>query len=217
MSEQNVEGYLGIQLGTVLQIQSKGTKGYGLSSLVGKERGVYLIVHTPAIPNFFMKLNKERQVIVRYIHEGVVYGFQCTLIHFIEKPVRLSFLSYPENIETINLRTHERVSCFLPASASVKNAVYEGVVLDLSISGCSFYHMPEDIDSFPRIENEEAVTLSLQLMGGMDECSVTAVVKNSRRDNRKVMIGSEFRDMSPEIKEEIKKYIQKISDFRETD
>lgn len=208
------DGHLGFEFGIVLQIQVKGIKGYALSSLIGRETGQYLIVNTPTLPGFVSKLNKDNQVIVRYVHNGTVYGFQCTLTNFLDKPYRLSFLSYPEHIETMNLRTHQRVSCFLPASVKIENVDYEGVVLDLSVSGCSFFHLSDDIDEFPDVHREEMVRISLQLLGAVEDYVVKAIVKSFKRDDRKVVIGAEFQAMNREISKELENYIRKVANFK---
>ncbi len=207
--------HLGIKQGSMLQVQVKGGKGNALSSLIGKERGQYLIIHTPSLPGFMTKLNKENQVIVRYVHDGIVFGFQCTLIHFMDKPFRISFLTYPEHIETMNLRSHKRITCFLPASAKIRDSVYEGVVLDLSVSGCGFHYLLNETDAIREVGKEEAITFSMQLTGGGKELTVEAIVRSVRLDSRKIVLGAQFNNLSSEISTEIENYIQKIAALRE--
>ena len=211
------EALLGMKLGTMLQIQTRQIKEYGLSSLVGKVAGQFLIVHTPSLKTFPMSLKKENHIIVRYVHNGMVYGFQCTLIHFMDKPFGISFLSYPESIETVSLRSHERVSCFIPATAKIKNAVYDGVIMDLSITGCSFYHLFQERENaeFPMLEKEEPLSLTLQLTGESGDYTIEAIVRSSRQDSQKIVIGAQFQDLHSDVQNEISEYIRKISAFQD--
>ena len=89
------------------------------TTLVGMERGRYLICSAPYVPGIWTVLNAADQTTVRYLCEGVVYGFKCTLLTALDKPFRLLVLSYPENIETVNLRQHQRIPCLIPAKAKV--------------------------------------------------------------------------------------------------
>lgn len=217
MIEKNApeQVHLGIDTGTMLQVQVKGVKGKALSSLIGKEKGRYLIVHTPSIPGFLSKLRKGNQVIIRYVHEGIVFGFQCTLIHFIDAPFRISFLSYPESVQTLNLRSHKRISCFLPVSAKIGDVIYEGVLLDLSMSGCGFHYLTQELDDIRNIDKGESISFTLQLIGTPNELTIDATVRSIRLDTNKIVIGAQFNEMSAALSNEIENYIQKISLFKD--
>ncbi|OPZ60944.1 MAG: hypothetical protein BWY87_00157 [Deltaproteobacteria bacterium ADurb.Bin510] len=57
-------------------------------------------------------------MIVRYLYNGTVYGFQTKLIEYITSPTKLFFLDYPRIIEHHDLRQEKRFPCHLrPASS----------------------------------------------------------------------------------------------------
>jgi hypothetical protein len=112
----------GLSMRTRPQLQFEGL-GSSKSTLIGMELGKFPIVNTPLADigsKFFMK-NHD---IVRYLSAGKVCAFCCTLLTRIKAPFQLSILSYPESLENMNLRKHERMSCVLDATVSLyKNCV----------------------------------------------------------------------------------------------
>ena len=102
-----------------LQLRFSGFAESYKTTLVGMERGRYLICSAPVLPGLWAVLNAPDQTTVRYLCEGVVYGFKCTLLTVLAKPFQLLVLSYPEKIETVNLRQHQRVPCLIPAKAKM--------------------------------------------------------------------------------------------------
>ncbi len=64
------------------------------------------------------------------------------LIEAIFTPIRLLFVEYPKIIEHYDLRSHERMDCFLPAGTKIKDKDKEGAVLDISQKG---YHLKNSL------------------------------------------------------------------------
>jgi len=87
--------------------------GVAKTSIIGIDRDKCLIIRPPALVGIEAKLFKKNQTVVRYFHDGMIFGFRCTLIGFIKIPFPLLILSYPDAAEQLNLRKHKRLSCLL--------------------------------------------------------------------------------------------------------
>jgi c-di-GMP-binding flagellar brake protein YcgR len=180
-----------ISFGTVIQLVFEGL-GSSRSTLIGMEAGKFLIVSTPPIAEIRTKLFKKNHCVIRYLSSGKVYAFRCTLLSIINEPFRISILSYPESIENVNLRKHERISCILDAAVSHLQKMYEGNVRDLSIGGCSFEFSNFDTNAFPEIKIRDKVSIMVQLKQNGDMLRSEAIVRNIRKDMDAMSLGLQF-------------------------
>lgn len=205
---------LGIELEVTLRLQLRGARDVWKSTLIGMVRGNYLIASIPHIPGLWVKLHQENHIIVRYLYRGKVYGFYSTLVGTMEEPFRLAFLSYPEKIEIVNLRKHERTTCLLPAQLSMDGTSYRGVMTDVSPGGCSFL--------FDRAGTEEGtgcfyvgdeVAFSVQFVGSSQASSINATIKNVKAVSKRTSIGAQFNDPDENLLQLIKAYVEGVGKF----
>ena len=119
--------YLGIEPGINLRIQLRGARDTWNGTVVGMVEGRYLIAEVPPIPGLWVKLHQMNNIIVRNLYDGKAYGFYSTLMAALNEPFRLAFLSYPEKIETVNLRKFQRVPCLIPGAVSMNGVSHLGV------------------------------------------------------------------------------------------
>jgi c-di-GMP-binding flagellar brake protein YcgR len=203
---------LDIQLGTALQIEFMGFKESAKTVLVGMERGHYLIVRTPSLAGAWTKLHKDNHTTVRYIYEGIVYGFRCTLLGVMSDPFSLLFLSYPQQIETLNLRKQERANCFIPASAAVGDREYRGIIVDISRSGCSFAltMAPEDGAS---VKAGDEVVFTAKLGESAAERRLPSKIMNVRKDDNKIVMGNLFLELDSDTANAVKNYVDYLMEF----
>lgn len=207
----NKTGNLGIEFGTTLQLQFVGLKETAKTTLVGMERNSYLIARSPQISGIRTKLHKENHVTVRYLYEGKVYGFKCTLLGVIDEPFRLMLLSYPERIETVNLRKQERVSCFLPAKLIKDNLDYAGVILDISAGGCNFFFDLSGHEGLPDVKVGDEVKFSLHIGGSSGIKTVQATVRNLRSGGDRMTMGAQFQNVDIETLDNLETYINTVT------
>jgi len=212
-SLNNRTGQISIEWGTPLRISCKGFTESYKSVLTGMERDRYLICNTPDIPGIWTMLYKMNQIIVRYIHRGIVYGFKCTLMGIIEDPLHLMILSYPDNIETVKLRKHERITCLIPATASIDSTTYKGAVLDISMGGCSFKCNVSSNDEIAVKEND---AISMQIAGLQGNQILKLGVANIRRYNKKITLGGQFRDLDGNALAALQDFIDTLAELEET-
>ena len=87
-------------------------------------------------------------VIARYILEGEhgeCFAFRSTIKHITKYPESFIILTYPQKIESRQLRLQQRVMTHLPASVMVdsegadqKSIRLNGIIADISTKGCGF-------------------------------------------------------------------------------
>ncbi|MBU0516217.1 MAG: flagellar brake protein [Proteobacteria bacterium] len=98
--------------------------------------GVPLISGAPLITTI------GTQCVVRYVDQGVMYGFTSTVAHIQHNPLKIIYLPYPELVEKIELRCEERfpvgfeAEIFFHEGQELKSV--SGTIIDLSRSGCRF-------------------------------------------------------------------------------
>ena len=194
-------------IGTTLKIQLEGSQSRLTSELIGVDEGKYLIINMPPIQsmgNAASSIYKGGNIVVRYVHKGTVFGFKSRITHFITTPVKLIFIEYPKKIENQNLRSHKRIDCYLPASATIADNTIEGSVSDISKEGCLFTAKMvklENCSNLLQVDNE--IVVSLQLPGVEQKLTITGKQKNIKKDMYNVNIGILFSDMGIEVQEKL--------------
>jgi c-di-GMP-binding flagellar brake protein YcgR len=190
-----------------LKLNVPGFAGSYGSTLVGMERNRYLICTAPPLPSLWAVLNEWNQIIVRYVVQGTVYGFKCSLLGVTEKPERLVFLSYPENIEVVNLRQHERVSCLIPGEMKLEEKTFRGALVDLSMGGCRFVFSSNDDGDKQAIRLKKEAYLSCQMPGLQTSHVLSMTVVSIVAKGRRVSVGGSFKELDPAVVDTIQNYL----------
>lgn len=193
-----------------VQLSFNGITGSFKSTVVGMERNQYLICSLPHIPGIWVKLHGRNQTIVRYVHGGVVYGFKSTLLGIIEEPFRLGLFLYPEDVETVKLRQHDRLPCLIPATGKLGETSLDGALLDLSVSGCCFTFAVSPEDQISDNFMGEELAVSVQLPGRANDLAVTMVVGNIRRQEAKIAIGGPFKGLDADTSTALQNFVERM-------
>ena len=123
-----------VRLGIQLQIKIAGVEKQLKSNLVGMVPDEYVIIQGPKMQGIETKLFLGNEIRVIFLSFGTVYGFNASILNYVTSPARLIILSFPEEVEKIELRKDARVDRYLPATASVRGREEElsGMILDIS-------------------------------------------------------------------------------------
>lgn len=138
-------------------------------------------------------------VIFRAIVEqqsGACIAFNTAIVAVCEKPFSQIYLSYPKNIELINLRQQQRLVTHLPAEIKAQpNSVFseiKGIVHDISPRGCRIkinWH-----DSGQELIDER-VNIFIAMATLHEPIEVTAIIANvHRQDVDHLSVGVKFID-----------------------
>ena len=204
---------IAIEPGTELQIKVDGVDYVLKSTLIGIESDKYLIIDVPtnslygSINHKYFRGNK---IVVRYLYKGTVFGFQTELIEDIYTPLKLLFVKYPEIIENHNLRSTERVDCYLPTKVKINEEEIEGITLDINKKGCGCVFKGTVKSNF---QIDELITLRYKFPQIEDEQLALRKVKSIRKDKKQIRLGIIFHEIDSAIEDIIDQYIRSIKEL----
>lgn len=111
---------------------------------VGMEWGKYFIFRYPELRkwgNLSDALFESNKVVVRFLLEGdkgEIVAFRSRIKGVCSHPSKLIFVHFPQDIASTCLRSAPRVKTLLTAQIKAPGVDIEGVITDLSESGCQF-------------------------------------------------------------------------------
>jgi hypothetical protein len=181
--------------------------------LVGLEAPHYLILRKPlARPPHRFKAGRE--VVVRYIHNAEVYRFRATVTGQVDEPAELLFLSYPDLVEDGEQRNQARINCEIPATASIDEALLNGLITDISQQGCRFIvNLPGNIRPC-QVKVLTDVNLSIALGNEAPPQELCGRVRNTNIDRFRIALGIEFEKLSDRIADGLKAYVDRYTPLR---
>ena len=204
--------HLKLDIGSDLFLQFKDREEYLPSYLIGLKPDAYIIIKTPAVLGKEYGVTKERQIILKYKHLGEVFRFNASVIESLDKPFKITFITYPEQIEKIEFRNSPRVFCSIPATLYYKNNEIQGAITDISIGGCKF--KTKDINKFEDItliKRDEEVTLHFALLGLKKIKEFSGTVKKIGFDGD-IILRIGFKEIDTEFSNMIASYVETTSE-----
>lgn len=200
--------YMKLDIGSDLFLQFKDREEYFPSYIIGLKPDAYIIIETPAVLGKEYGMTKERQITLKYKHLGEVFRFNASVIESFDKPFKVTFITYPEQIEKIEFRNSPRVFCSIPTTLYYKNNEVQGVITDISIGGCRF--KTKNINEFEdiiRIRRDEEVTLHFALLRFEKIKEFSGTVKKIGFDND-IILRIGFKESDTEFRDIISSYVE---------
>jgi hypothetical protein len=206
---------LNIELGAQLLVQKTGADERINATLVGLEPNAYLILRVNAYSFKQLKLKAKDEFTVRYFCLGTAYGFRASALGVIQKPFRLLFLSYPEHIEKFDLRRSKRVTCYIPATAVLKEKAVKGVISDIGTDGCRFnIKLPGAIEPHD-VKVVDQIKLAFPLLGMKGRHDFDGIVRNTSQTPELISLGISFDNVDKQIARKIAAYIESVAEYTE--
>jgi c-di-GMP-binding flagellar brake protein YcgR len=203
---------LNIGIGTRMQFQlgEKGQEFKAAGFLAGMISDEYLMIRVPAIPGILSRLNEGDPIVVRYVYAGNVYGFNSTILNYVQKPALIVFLAYPAAVETVNLRKAQRVECLFPATVKTDRNDYKAVIVDISQGGCRVCldHGASESSSF---DIDQTIGLSFHLAGVVEEQVIKGKIRLLKKDAQLSEMGIQFDQENEAVLNNVKQYIETAS------
>ncbi len=205
-------GRVKIGLGVPVQFQliGKNDKLRSTGFLAGMIPEEYLMVRVPAIPGILSRLSEGEPVVVRYIYEGHVYGFNSTILTFISKPGLMAFITYPDKVETMSLRETQRIPCCLSATIKTDGGEYRAVIVDISEGG-SRVCLEEGFGESLSFDLGQTMELSFQFIGVAENQLISCTVRNLKRDAQLYEIGFQFDQENQAVLKKVKEYLDSLT------
>ncbi len=167
----------------------------------------HIMIRIPAIPGILSRLNEGDPVVVRYVYEGNVYGFNSTILAFTNKPALIVFLAYPDEVESVNLRETQRVSCCLSAKVITEGGGYKAVLEDISLGGCRAC-LEEGVSESSSLDIDQRIELAFHLEGVAQEQVISCRVKHMKKDAQLYQIGFQFDKENKTVLKNVEQYIE---------
>ena len=205
---------LRLTCGQELFLQAAGDRARLRCVYLGRRNREYLIVDPPLTPDFKTRFAPGVMVKARLLHEGTAYGFVSSILHLSRRPSPLLFLDYPYTVESLSLRSCERVEAFVPASLALEQGTVYGVITDLSCSGCRF---AADMDAAPEplapLASGAGVAISFTTAGGEAVSDLPATVSSVRRQRGTIHLGLNFEGLDREAEEAVAGLVSDLGRF----
>jgi c-di-GMP-binding flagellar brake protein YcgR len=203
---------LAIALGSELNMQVEGMEEKFKSILVGIEAPTYLMVRMQIPTKFRNQIDKGTTFLVRYIYMGNLYGFRAKSLGSVEKPYKITFLSYPDKVDSLNIRQAIRVGCFIPATLELNERQLRGLVMEISRNGTRFtINTNKDVTNDVKIN--DPVEISFPLLGFEGIHTFQGIIKSINSDTAGTSFGINFENMKPSLEKMIEGYVRDVLDL----
>ncbi|MBF0274152.1 MAG: flagellar brake protein [Nitrospinae bacterium] len=123
-----------IHVGTQIQIEFMGKK---FSIIRGTKHPHFIMIDTPLSKGKHLVFDNQKKIMLRFIFEGVVYGFETVILKQFFHP-HILILKFPSTVSAFNLRKNKRVKLLIPIfiAAEAKGQRYQGALMNISEEGC---------------------------------------------------------------------------------
>jgi c-di-GMP-binding flagellar brake protein YcgR len=203
-----------IPIGTRVELELDGVMAKLKSFCVGALPEDCLIFKYPSITGLGLETNKlfeGNKITVRYVDRGNVFAFQSELLGFVTAPVKLIFVTYPTTIVRHSLRKVQRVECPLFAEVDVSRERFEGLIKDISVSGCRLSIITQSASEvLPNIEVGQMLSIHCALSGIEAPTIITGQVKSVQREGNRITLGTSFHDIDLEVLDRLASFISGI-------
>lgn len=204
---------LPISFGTSMLVEIINLKLRIKSFMVGVEHGRYIIIkisEQDLIGNFRSEAVLESPMVVRYLHNGVIYGFKTSVLNVVSQPAKLFFVKYPESVEEFIVRTKSRYECVLPASTMFGNDIVDMIIVDISREGCQAMiklDEPGREALYELIQVNKKIEMRVQFPGSDGKFDLTGTIRNVGKEPEKIILGVLFEGFAPATKERLDKFL----------
>lgn len=196
-----------LKLGSGVQVELVGLENRVTGIFVGMELGKYLIVRLPLKSGIQNKLNIKNRITIRFVVGGAIYGFHSRIINCIMSPMLLVLLKFPEDIENVTLRKHQRVICFFPVTLSHQGTSYKGHIIDISQGGCRMLFECDEGSCPQALDVDSIKDIDFNILGTAGTHSVRCQIKNLHRDGETLTVGARFDSMDFAVRTAIENYV----------
>ncbi len=204
MSEYNFE--IGLKMSLTI---NENNDDKMLITLVGWDERVFLLAKNPLLKS--MKLTSSDDCVIRYVKDGIAYGFKTNMLSMQYSPLPMIFFKYPDNIKSMPFRKSKRVKTNIPARLLKKEegnqfTTLDARLIDLSETGCLVEASSDGVKE--GLDKNDTFFVNFKIFDRSIE--LDCIVKNIRQIDDTIHFGSEFVTISEGIRETIGSFISMI-------
>jgi hypothetical protein len=204
----------GVQLnvapGKEVIIRIPGREQSYRGKIVGLDPYDFVIVKVRLPSAIRKELKFGGDVVIKYVHQGTIYGFKAMVHNAISSPAPLLFFEYPDVLEKLDLRKTQRTKCNIDGMLHTTNDEAECMIINVSELGCKISARAGGRNALKDINVDDALIVAMNL-GSSGELKVAIAVKNISLDKGIISLGCMFLDISKEELATILKYLEKIN------
>ena len=204
---------LDFRIGEKVLVDLEGTGRRFWTEAYGRVREEFILLRHPMSASFKDLLNKDQPITARYMDtQGSIFGFKSTVVGTISRPSPILVIAHPFTVESVNLRRHERVQCFLPSVLFHEGEEMPGYIVNISAGGAKFV-WPLSNGVAPEFPKNAEAFCQFNLPGGNGELYARSIIKSTTLDENKSIIGLKFEGLEEENKHVITDYVQLAMEF----
>lgn len=179
-------------------------KYYLTTNLIGWQRDVFLI--TDFVPSAgksgHLKINDRCKM--RFLKDGIAYGFETKIISISAHPFPVMFLTYPGEIEHFAIRKFNRIKSNFQAHFLDERGTYiaDATITNISAGGCGL-NIPAQEAGELTSKNSYKIKFSIL---DTDMC-LGCAIRKMRTVKGTSCLGVEFSNISPAEKEKINLFL----------
>jgi len=204
-----------LELGSTIQMQFSEKSGRVNARFIGMDPGAYIIVTLPKMEELKEQLFREEKIVLRYITDGTIFGFESNVIALNLQPVNMLFLTYPKKIQSCEIRKHKRFDCAYYSHIIVSGVNYKGMITNISLGGCQFVMDQSGEQGASEVKAGDSVNLSFQTLEERPFESLPGEVRNVKCSDNRVEIGIRFLDLRDDVKDVLIECIRNLNSSRD--
>ena len=186
-----------VNLQVFLELNIKNKHMRATANVLGWQRPKHLLVSYPLVENRALVAPTQTELVVRYLLDGTVYGFNSKIVHKQQEPLPMWVLSYPSIVETKTLRRSPRIPIALPVKCSDDT---QARTVDISAHGALLV-----VNSTLAIGDTLTISFTLPDDTKIQNLEVTVVRVQQSRDES--MVGVNFDEKNKEQINKISGYL----------
>lgn len=180
-------------------------KSYLTTHLIGWEPDICLITGVVQSTGQSGKLKVNDHCRMRFLKDGIAYGFETKILAVSYNPLPLMFSRYPKDIQKFAVRKFDRIKVNLPACLSVMGGkeIMDATITDISAGGCGLI--------FPTREGRALTAnkiYSITFSAMESHMQLSCAVRKIKTDRDRQDVGIEFINISPEDQQKIKLFLE---------
>jgi len=166
----------------------------------------FIITRTP--------ITIDTVIIAKFMYMGKLCLFKSRITKIIDSPQHMLFLEYPTVIHYHEMRKAKRTAIYIPCTINAADGrQYFGAFRDLSSAGGLCQLKKKANENMPAIGISQPIVLNCLLPGLSEEQKISGIVQNFKSSNSEVILGIEFLDLPPFLKETIERYLDSFENI----
>jgi hypothetical protein len=155
-------------------------------------------------------LQRHNQCKIRFLKDGVAYGFETEVMHVILSPYPMMFLKYPYDIEQVTIRKYNRIKLNLNARLLDSNGklIEDAMITDISEGGCAVNIIGQDRRNLA-VDKNYMIKFNILKTDLFLSCAIKKI--SSRKES--CALGIEFNELSTKNKEIIVSFIEVLNNI----